>query len=146
MDELWSYLKRKKCQLWVFISLEVCSRFWLGFELGSRTLHTANRLVAQFKRFGNWMGETLLKVTTDKLAAYKNALEKQFTKRPYHYLQIVKRRVKRRLVTVKKCFVKGTEEDFPLVGEFHSCAPKSKLRPQGCLKTALQKSSGMVQI
>jgi IS1 family transposase len=95
MDELWSYLKRRKCPLWVFISFEVCSRFWLGFELGSRTLHTANRLVAQFKRFGNWMGETLLKVTTDKLAAYKNALEKQFTKRPYHYLQIVKRRVKR---------------------------------------------------
>jgi IS1 family transposase len=113
MDELWSYLTRKKCQLWVFISLEVSSRFWLGFELGARTLYTANRLVAQFKRFGNWMGETLLKVTTDKLAAYKNALEKQFTNRPYHYLQIVKRRVKRRLVTVKKCFVKGTEEDFP---------------------------------
>jgi IS1 family transposase len=113
MDELWSYLKRKKCQLWVFISLEVVSRFWLGFELGSRTIHTANRLVAQFKRFGNWTGETILKVTTDKLAAYKNALEKQFTNRPYHYLQIVKRRVKRRLVTVKKCFVKGTEEDFP---------------------------------
>jgi IS1 family transposase len=79
MDKLWSYLKRKKCQLWVFISFEVSSRFWLGFELGSRTLHRANRLVAQFKRFGNWMGETLLKVTTDKLAAYKNALEKQFT-------------------------------------------------------------------
>src|SRR5205807_6397505 len=40
------------------------------------------------------------------------------------------------------------ESDPPedLVGEFHSCAPKSKLRPQGCLKTALQKSSGMVQI
>ena len=93
--------------------MKVCSRFWLGFELGSRTIHTANRLVAQFKRFGNWMGETLLKVTTDKLAAYKNALEKQFTNRPYHYLQIVKRRVKRRLVRVKKCFVKGTEEDFP---------------------------------
>jgi len=40
------------------------------------------------------MGETLLKVTTDKLAAYKKALEKQLTNRPYHYLQIVKRRVK----------------------------------------------------
>jgi hypothetical protein len=26
-------------------------------------------------------------VTTDKLAAYKNALEKQFTHRPYHYVQ-----------------------------------------------------------
>ena len=97
----------------MFISFEVASRFWLGFELGSRTLHTANRLVAQFKRFGNWVGEKILKVTTDKLAAYKKALEKQFTNSPYHYLQIVKRRVKRRLVTVKKCFVKGTEEDFP---------------------------------
>jgi IS1 family transposase len=113
MDELWSYLKRKKCQLWVFISFEVASRFWLGFELGSRTIHTANRLVAQFKRFENWMGETILKVTTDKLAAYRNALEKHFTHRPYHYLQIVKRRVKRRLMTVKKYFVKGSEEDFP---------------------------------
>lgn len=113
MDELWSYLKRKKCQLWVFISFEVASRFWLGFELGSRTIHTANRLVAQFKRFENWMGETILKVTTDKLAAYRNALEKHFTHRPYHYLQIVKRRVNRRLMTVKKYFVKGSEEDFP---------------------------------
>lgn len=33
-----------------------------------------------------------------------------------------------------------------LVGEFHSCAPKSKLRPQGCLKTALEKSFGIVQM
>jgi IS1 family transposase len=106
-------LKRKTCPLWVFISLEVSRRFGLGFELGARTLYTANRLVAQFKRFGNWAGETLLKVTTDKLAAYKKALEKQFTNSPYHYWQIVKRRVNRRLVTVKKCFVKGTEEDFP---------------------------------
>jgi IS1 family transposase len=113
MDELWSYLKRKKCPLGVVIPFEVASRFWLGFELGSRTIPTANRLVAQFKRVENWMGETILKVTTDKLAAYRNALEKQFTQRPYHYLQIVNRRGKRRLMTVKKCFVKGSEEDFP---------------------------------
>jgi IS1 family transposase len=113
MDELWSYLKTKKHQRWVFISFELASRFWLGFELGSRTTPIANRLVAQFKRFGNWTGEKILKVTTDKLAAYKNALEKHFTNRPYHYLQLVKRRVKRHLVTVKKRFVKGTEEDFP---------------------------------
>ncbi|EDN66811.1 conserved hypothetical protein [Beggiatoa sp. PS] len=31
----------------------------------------------------------------------------------YHYLQIVKRRFKRRLVTVKKDFVKGSEKNFP---------------------------------
>ena len=53
-----------------------------------------------------------LKVTTDKLAAYKNALQSVFTDIDYAYLQIVKKRVKMRLVTVKKCFVKGTEDDF----------------------------------
>ena len=53
-----------------------------------------------------------LKVTTDKLAAYKNALQSVFTDIDYVYLQIVKKRVKMRLVTVKKCFVKGTEDDF----------------------------------
>jgi len=32
---------------------------------------------------------------------------------PYHYLQIVKKRYKRKLVTVKKDFVKGSEKNFP---------------------------------
>jgi IS1 family transposase len=53
-----------------------------------------------------------LKVTTDKLAAYKNALQTVFRDRDYVYLQIVKKRIKMRLVTVKKCFVKGTRDDF----------------------------------
>jgi IS1 family transposase len=55
----------------------------------------------------------ILKITTDKLAAYKNALEKQFGDIPYVYLQIVKQRFKRKLKTVKKFFVKGKAEDFP---------------------------------
>ena len=37
MDELWSYLKNKKRQLWIFIALESRSKFWVNFELGSRT-------------------------------------------------------------------------------------------------------------
>ena len=53
-----------------------------------------------------------LKITTDKLAAYKNALQSVFDDIEYVYLQIVKKRVKMRLVTVKKCFVKGAEADF----------------------------------
>ena len=53
MDELWSYLKNKKQQLWVFISLEANTKFWLTFQLGSRTRHTANRLVAPLKRWGD---------------------------------------------------------------------------------------------
>ncbi len=42
-DELWSFLKNKNNTLWV-VGFEVDSRFWLNFELGSRTTHTATRL------------------------------------------------------------------------------------------------------
>lgn len=113
MDELWSFLKNKKKQLWVFIGIDVPTRFWVNFELGSRTTHTATKLVTGIKRF---LGEVSpykpLKITTDKLAAYKNALENVLSKTPYVYLQIVKQRICKRLVTVKKCFVKGTSSDF----------------------------------
>lgn len=99
--------------MWVFIGFDVPTKFWINFE-GSRTNHTASRLVLQIKHFGNWMSNSVvLKVTTDKLAAYKNALMKHFIHVPYCYLQIVKQRFKRRLVTVKKDFVKGSEKDFP---------------------------------
>ena len=113
MDELWSFLRNKNSQLWVFIGFEVDSRFWMNFELGSRTTHTATKLV---KRFKDYIGippqGTPLKVTTDKLAAYKNALQSVFAGMAYVYLQIVKKRIKMRLVTVKKCFVQGSKDDF----------------------------------
>ncbi|MDM8560164.1 IS1 family transposase [Candidatus Parabeggiatoa sp. HSG14] len=40
-------------------------------------------------------------------------MKKHFADIPYHYLQIVKQRFKRLLVTVKKCFIKGSEKYFP---------------------------------
>ncbi len=66
MDELWSYLKNKKRQLWVFIALESKTKFWVNFELGSRTNHTANRLVENLKGLCRWNSGHLLKITTDK--------------------------------------------------------------------------------
>lgn len=51
-------------------------------------------------------------MTTDKLAVYEKALANCFQKVGYAYLQIVKQRRKRRLVTVKKRIVKGKETDF----------------------------------
>lgn len=114
MDELWSYIKNKGHQLWCFVALESQTKFWIAFELGSRTTHTANRLVSQMKRLGRWSSDTILRVTTDKLSAYKNALQTYMAGTiPYVYLQIVKTRVKRRLVTVKKFFVRGASQDFP---------------------------------
>ena len=54
MDEIWSYLKSKSQQLWVFIGLESKTKFWIGFELGSRSIYTANRLVKGIKALGIW--------------------------------------------------------------------------------------------
>ncbi len=112
MDEIWSYLKRKKRQLWVFITLEAKTKFWVNFELGSRTSNTAHRLLRNIVALMPWGFEHFLLVTTDKLAAYEKAIANCFEKVHYAYLQIVKQRRKRRLLTVKKRIVKGKETDF----------------------------------
>lgn len=113
MDELWSYLGSKAKQLWVFVAFDPATKFWINFTLGSRTLHSAYRLISGIKQLVVFQKDVVLRITTDKLAAYKNAIEKLLVGVNYVYLQIVKQRYKKILVTVKKIFVKGTEKDFP---------------------------------
>lgn len=114
MDELWSYLYNKNKQLWVFIGLETKTRFWFNFELGSRTINTATKLVRWIdKVLPDFSQEKPLLVTTDKLAAYRHALANILKDKVYAYLQIVKKRFKRKLKTVEKLFVKGTAANFP---------------------------------
>jgi IS1 family transposase len=75
-------LQSKKHQLWVFAALDVSTKFWINFEVGSRTNNTATHLVQTLKLFNNWAEGKILKITTDKLAAYKNALSKHLTNIP----------------------------------------------------------------
>ncbi len=51
-------------------------------------------------------------MTTDKLAAYEKAIANCLKKVRYAYLQIVNKRRKRKLLTVKKRIVRGKETDF----------------------------------
>ncbi len=113
MDELRSFLKRKNNQLWIFAAIESKTKFWITFEFGSRTVWTAVRLLKSIKMLLKIRDDTVIKVTTDKFAAYKNALEKVFNDITYYYLQIVKRRYRKKFITVKKFFVKGYSENFP---------------------------------
>ncbi|MDM8565975.1 hypothetical protein QUF74_10025 [Candidatus Halobeggiatoa sp. HSG11] len=107
-------LQSKKHQLWVFAALDVPTKFWINFEVGSRTTYTANRLVKTLKLFGNWTEDKILKITTDKLAAYKNALSIHLTNIPYKYLQIIKKRFKRYITLVSKnVLFTGNKKDFP---------------------------------
>ncbi len=112
LDELWSFMSSKAQQLWVFAALDVPTRFWVVFTTGKRTHQNAKLLVGLVY----WLDSgrcRLLKITTDKFAGYEKAINHYFQDRKFVYLQIVKVRVKRRLKTVKKFFVKGTEDDFP---------------------------------
>ncbi len=121
IDEIWSYLKRKRRQLWVFITLEAKTKFWVNFELGSRTGHTANRLLKNLVSLRQRGFEHFLLVTTDKLAAYEKAncaacsasLPLPISRKSATLIfALVKQRRKKRLVTVKKRLVKGKESDF----------------------------------
>jgi IS1 family transposase len=113
MDELWSFFKRKNNQLWIFTAIESKTKFWITFEFGSRTVWTAIRLLKSIKMLLKISDDTVIKITTDKFAAYKNALGKVFYNITYYYLQIAKRRYRKKLITVKKFFVKGASENFP---------------------------------
>ena len=75
-------------------------------------MHNAKKLVTGIKSWLKGSKDTVLKITTDKLAAYQNAIETVLSDVTHVYMQVVKRRKNKRLVTVKKCFVKGSEADF----------------------------------
>ena len=114
MDEIWSFLGNKAKQLWLFSGIEPDTKFWLHFELGSRTKHNATKLVAGIRRvIGDNQNKSIF-VTTDKLSAYVRALSQCMPGIDYSYLQIVKIRYKRVLITVKKDIIKGSIRDFPL--------------------------------
>jgi hypothetical protein len=113
LDELWSYCRAKSNKLLVFIGFEASAKFWINFELGSRTQCTAHRLVRQIRDFGNFSQKRVLRLTTDKFAAYQRVIAEVFFDIPYRYWKIVKKRVKMKLATVKKVFVKGTSRSFP---------------------------------
>ncbi len=76
MDEIWSYLQKKKHQIWLFITIESKTKFWVNFRLGSRTSHTAHRLLENLVYLMPWNFEHFLLVTTDKLAAYEKAMQR----------------------------------------------------------------------
>lgn len=95
------------------MGFEAAAKFWINFELGSRTPCTAYRLVRQIREFGDFSQKRVLRLTTDKFAAYQRVLAAVFSEIPYRYLQIVTRRLNRKLAAVKKVFVKGTSRAFP---------------------------------
>jgi len=112
LDELWNYLKNKGKKMWLFTGIDPQSKFWFHFELGSRTKNTANKIVGKIKSMLYLPAGKKIKITTDKLSAYNHAITKHFDGQCI-YLQIVKKRYKKIMKTVKKHIVIGSFDDFP---------------------------------
>jgi len=73
MDELWSYLRKKVQQLWIFIAFAPHTKFWFHCTVGPRTNASASRVLIGLKQLVHSRDNQRVRVTTDKLAASRHA-------------------------------------------------------------------------
>jgi IS1 family transposase len=67
MDELWSYLWRKKTKVWIWTGIDAATRMFIVFHIGDRSGDSAKALVGTIKaRIHGVPGL----ITTDGLEAY----------------------------------------------------------------------------
>ena len=97
MDELWSYLWRKKTKVWIWIGLDVVTRLFIAFHIGDRSGDSAKALVATIK--ARIHGAPGL-ITTDGLEAYVEKIKRYFN--GSMYAQVVKEWKGGRIVRVYK--------------------------------------------
>ena len=70
MDEMWSYVKNKNKQRWLFHAIERDSNKILAYVLGARTKNTLKRLLEKLKDFN------ISDYYTDNWKPYKSLLPK----------------------------------------------------------------------
>ena len=97
MDELWSYLWRKKTKIWIWAGIDVPTRLFLAFHVGDRSSDSAKALIKTIK--ARIHGVPRL-VTTDGLEAYVGQIKVYF--RGSMYAQVVKEWKGGRIVRVYK--------------------------------------------
>ena len=95
MDELWSYLWRKKTKVWIWTGIDVATRLFIAFHIGNRSGDSAKALVGTIKaRIHGVPGL----ITTDGLDAYVEKIKTYFG--GSIYAQVVKEGKGGRIVKV----------------------------------------------
>jgi IS1 family transposase len=97
MDELWSYMWRKKTKVWIWAGLDVVTRLFIAFHVGDRSGESAKALVEAIK--ARIHGAPGL-ITTDGLEAYVDKIKQYF--KGSMYAQVVKEWKGGRIVKVYK--------------------------------------------
>jgi len=85
MDELWSYVWRKKEKVWIWAGIDVLTRLFIAFHIGDRSGDSAKALIELIK--ARIHGTPRL-ITTDGLEAYVEKIKQYF--KGSMYAQVVK--------------------------------------------------------
>jgi IS1 family transposase len=108
-DEIRTFVGGKKKVRWVFTALEVSSRLWVGLVVGSRTYRNVNRCLFAVLQRGCVYSRFLF--TTDGFDMYRWLVDR-YLAGACVYGQVIKKRKKNRVTTVRRTLLCGTREQL----------------------------------
>ena len=104
-DELCTFVGSKRSTLWLFATLEVCSRLWAGSVLGRRSYRNTKAVISDVIRRGRLVGVPL--IATDGFEYYFGVIAR-FLGSACVYGQVLKTRRNDRVVRVERRLKIGT--------------------------------------
>ena len=108
-DEILTFVGSKKKVRWLFTALEVSSRLWVGLAVGSRTYKNVKRCLFDVLLRGFFYGRFLF--TTDGFDMYRWLVDRYLVGACV-YGQVIKKRKKNRVATVRRTLLCGTKEQL----------------------------------
>ena len=108
-DEIRTFVGGKKKVRWVFTALEVSSRLWVGLVVGSRTTKNVKRCLFDVLQRGCVYSRFLF--TTDGFDMYRWLVDRYLTGACV-YGQVIKKRKKNRVTTVRRTLLCGIKEQL----------------------------------
>ena len=106
-DELKTFVSGKDKESWIYTAMEVSTRLWPSFVLGTRTYRNTMELLSDFQTRGTLDGNQIL-ITTDGFGFYKSVIPKVFSPLAIH-AQVIKKIRKNRITKVDERLIIGTE-------------------------------------
>ena len=108
-DEIRTFVGGKKKVRWVFTALEVSSRLWVGLVVGSRTYKNVKRCLFDVLQRGCVYSRFLF--TTDGFDMYRWLVDR-YLAGACVYGQVIKKRKKNRVTTIRRTLLCGTREQL----------------------------------
>ena len=107
LDELRTFLDRKKRPIWIMTAIEVWSRLWLSYVLGRRSYRNIRRLLRDLLGKSELIDPIL--ITTDGFEVYEWVIRRMFGPACI-YGQVIKTRRKNRVVAIDRKLLIGSKE------------------------------------